>query len=176
MCIRRCYKNSVAFTTEFDSFFSYSIVKTESRIEANIYGSHTFISGDEPIFDGSMYANVYRNGSYVDKIDLLTTHNLDSSTFMFDYSPIYFGSYYFELYVNDPYFSNPQLICNATFNYEDPNHNPDPEDNSNNLYEGDAVFTLPLAFGMVGVASLPLLGMSEVIRSKLIKKKRTSKN
>ena len=165
-----------SFTTEFNSFFTYSIVKTESRIQADICGSHAFISGVEPIYDGSMYANVYRNGDYIDVIDLLTSHNLDNSTFTFDYSPLYFGVYYFEFYLVDPYFSDHQLICNATFNYVDPDPDPDPEDGSKGLYQGDAIFTLPLAFGMVGIATMSLLGSSKVIRTKIFKNKRTSKN
>ena len=170
-----------SFTTEFDSQFTYSIVKTESRVEVNIYGYHVFISGDEPIFGGSMYANVYRDGDQVDVKDLVTTHNLESSTFTFDYSPIYFGNYSFEFYLNDPYLSIPQLICNAAFDYEDPNTNPDPdpdpdpEDDLNNLYEGDAVVTIPLAIGMVGAATIPLLGTYKTIRSKKFKNKQPSK-
>ncbi len=172
-----------SFTTEFDSQFSYSIVKTESRIEVKIYGYHVFISGDEPIFGGSMYANVYRDGDQVDVIDLITSHNLESSTFTFDYSPIYFGNYSFEFYLNDPYLSVPQLICNAAFDYEDPNTNPDPdpdpdpdpEDDLNKLFEGDAVITIPLAIGMVGAATIPLLGSYKTIRSKKLKNKQPSK-
>ena len=163
------------FTTEFNSQFTYSIVKTESRIEINIYGYHAFISGDEPIFGGSMYANVYRNGDQVDVINLITSHNLESSTFTFEYSPVYFGNYYFELFLIDPYFSDPQLMCNAAFDYEDPNTNPEPHPYPNNLYQGDAIITLPLAIGMVGAATLSLFGSSKVIRLKIFKNKRISK-
>jgi len=109
-----------SFDTEFDSEFAYSIVKTESRIEATINGSHVFVSGREPIFGGSMYANVSRDGDYMGVLDLLTSHNLNSSTFTFDYSPVYFGNYSFEFYLNDPYFPDPQLICNATFDFIEP--------------------------------------------------------
>ncbi len=172
-----------SFATEFESQFTYSIAKTESRIEVNIYAYHKFISGDEPIFGGSMYANVSRDGNQVDVIDLLTTHNLDSSTFSFDYSPIYFGNYSFDFYLNDPYISDPHLICGATFKYEDPNTNPDPdpdpdpdpEDDPNNLYQGDSAVTLPLAIGMVGAATIPLLGTYKAIRSKKSKNKQPSK-
>ena len=175
---------SFSFRTEFDSQFTYSIVKTESRIEVDIYGYHVFISGDEPIFGGSMYANVFRDGDQVDVTDLLTFHNLDSSTFTFDYSPIYFGNYSFEFYLNDPYYSDSQIICYATFDYEDPNTNPnpdpdpdpDPDDDLNNLYQGDAAVTLPLALGMVGAATIPLLGTYKAIRSKKSKNKQPSKN
>ena len=170
-----------SFATIFDFFFSYSIVKTESRIQGDIFGYHAFISGDEPIYDGSMYANIYRDGDYVDVIDLTTSHALDRSTFTFDYSPIYFGNYSFEFYLNDPYLSDPQLICSATFDYEDPNSNPDPDPNPdpesdpNELYQGDAIVTLPLAIGMIGAVSISLFGSSKVIRFKIFKNKRTSK-
>jgi len=174
-----------SFVTEYESQFTYSILKTESRIEVNIYGYHKFISGDEPIFGGSMYANVYRDGDQVDVIDLITFHNLDSSIFTFDYSPIYFGNYSFEFYLNDPYHSESQIICSATFDYEDPNtnSNPDPDpdpdtdpgDDPNNLYMGDAAMTIPLAIGMVGAATIPLLGTYRAIRSKKFKNKQPSK-
>ena len=167
-----------SFTTEFDSFFSYSIVKTESRIQANIYGHHVFVSGQEPIFGGLMYANAYRDGNYVDVIDLLSFHSLDNSTFTFDYSPTYYGNYYFEFFLTNPYLVAPQLICNTTFSYEGPgtNPNPDPEDESNELYQQEAFLTPPLAIGMVGIASASLFGSSKTIRAKILKKKRTSKN
>ena len=178
-----------SFSTEFDSFFSYSIAKTESRIEVSINGYHAFISGDEPIFGGSMYVNIYRDGNYVDVIDLTTSHGLDRSTFTFDYSPIYFGNYSFEFYLNDPYLSDPQLICGATFDYEDPNSNPnpdpdpdpdpDPENDPTDLYQVDAVITLPLAIGMIGAVSISLSSTSKLVRTKIItkifKNKRTSK-
>ncbi len=172
-----------SFSTEFDSQFTHSIIKTESRIEINVSGYHIFISGNEPIFGGSMYANIYRDGDYVDVIDLLTSHNLENSMFTFDYSPIYFGNYTFEFYLNDPYLSGPRFICIATFDYEDPNTNPDPdpdpdpdpEDDPNNLYKGDAAVTLPLALGMVGAATIPLFGTYKVVRSKKSKNKQTSK-
>ncbi len=174
-----------SFTTEFDSFFSYSIVKTESRIQANIYGRHAFISGDEPIFDGLMYANVYRDGGYVDVIDLSLSHSLESSTFTFDYSPNYYGNYYFEFFLNDPYLGDSQFVCNATFDYIDPNSNPDPdpdpdlENDPTDLYQADAVITIPLAIGMIGAISISLSSTSKVVRikiiTKLFKNKRTPK-
>ncbi len=167
-----------SFSTEFDTFFSYSTVKTESRIEVTIEGYHAFISGDEPIFGGSMYANIYRDGHYVDVIDLATSHGLDRSTFTFEYSPIYFGIYSFEFYLNDPYLSAPQLICDTNFDYEDPNSNPNPdpdpdsnpEDDPTDLYHADAVMTLPLAIGIMGVVSISLSSTSKVVRTKILTK------
>ena len=167
-----------------DYFFTYSIIKNESWIKINIAGSHIFISGAKPIFNGSMYANVYHDSVYVDVIDSITIHDLDFSTFAFDYSPIYFGNYSFEFYLIDPYLPNPWLICNATFAYRDsgnnntnPNPDPDPDpdpdldDDLNNLYQRDATITLPLALGMVGAATVPLLGTYKTLRSKKFKNK-----
>jgi len=116
-----------SFATEFDSEFTNTTIKTESRIQIAINGSHIFVSGREPIYGGSMYADVYRGGSYVDVIDLLTSHGSNNSTFTFDYSPIYFGNYSFEFYLNDPYLIGPQLIYSDIFNYEDPYPDPEPE-------------------------------------------------
>jgi len=146
------------------------------------------VHGNEPIYGGSMYASTFRDGNFVDVIDLLTTHNLYDSTFTFDYSPIYFGNYSFDFYLNDPYLATPQLLCNATFEYRNPNNNtnpdPDPNDpdpdpnpanNPNELYEGDTVITLPLALGMVGAATVPLLGTYKTFRRKTPKNKQPSK-
>jgi len=164
--------------------FNYSITKNESRIQVSINGYYAIVHGNEPIYGGSMYVYIYRDGSYIDAIDLLTTHNLYDSTFTFDYSPTYFGNYSFDFYLNDPNLATPQLICNATFEYRNPNNNntdptpdPDPSDpDLDDLYEGDAMVTLPLAFGMVGAATMPLLGSYKMVRSKKIKNKQTSKN
>ncbi len=50
-----------------------------------------------------MYAYTYRDGDYLDVIDLETSHNFNSSTFTFDYFPDYFGNYSFDFYLNDLY-------------------------------------------------------------------------
>jgi len=174
--------------------FTYTVIKTESRIEVSINGHYVFASGNESILGGSMYAYVYRDGNYMDVIDLLASHIIDRSTFTFDYSPIYFGNYSFDFYLNDPYLANPQLVCNATFEYRDLNNNtnpdpdptpdpddpdpdpdPNPPDDLNDLYERDAVITLPLAFGMVGAGTVPILGTYKTLRSKKTKNKQPSK-
>ena len=119
--------NSFSFTTEFVFEFTNTTIKAESRIQVTINGSHMFMSGNEPISGGSMFANVYRNNTYVDFIDLITSHSLHSSIFAFDYSPMYFGNYSFKFYLNDPYFATPQSVYNETFDYEDPTPAPDPD-------------------------------------------------
>ena len=166
-----------------DFEFTYTTLKTESRIEVSINAYYVLVFGNEPIFSGSMYAYVYRDGNYIDIFDLQTTHYLYNSMFIFDYSPIYFGNYSFDFYLNDPYIAMPQFICNATFDYKNPSTNPDlddpvdpnPGNGPNDLYQGDAAVTLPLVFGMVGAATIPLLGTYKAIRSKKIKNKRPSK-
>jgi len=115
-----------SFVTTFDTNFTYATVKMESRIVVTVNVSHLFVSGNDPIIGGSMYAGVYRDGILVDLIDLVTIHLVNHSTFTFDYSPIYFGNYSFDFYLNDPYFATPQLICNATFDYLAPPPDPDP--------------------------------------------------
>ena len=121
--------DSFSFTTEFDSEFTNTTIKAESRIQVTINRSYVFVYGNEPIYGGSMYADVYRNGTYVDFIDLITSHGSHSSIFAFDYSPLYFGNYSFEFYLNDPYFATPQSVYNDTFDYEDPNPAPDRDPN-----------------------------------------------
>ena len=116
-----------SFATKFDSEFTNTTIKAESCIQVTINGSHVFVYGSEPISGGSMYADLYRNGTYVDFIDLITSHGSHSSIFAFNYSPLYFGNYSFEFYLNDPYFATPQSVYNDTFDYEDPNPAPDPD-------------------------------------------------
>ncbi len=166
--------------------FTWIISPAESWIEFNITGSYVFHSWHEPIFGGSMYVYIYLDGNYVEEFDLITTHNLQDTSFIFGYGPKYFGNYSFDFYLNDPYLSNPQLIFNATFEHRnlnqdpdpdpDPDPIPDPNDDPNELYRGDALFTQPLAFGIMGIASVSLLGSSKTIRAKLFKKKRSFKN
>ncbi|MBY9016372.1 MAG: hypothetical protein KGD68_11815, partial [Candidatus Lokiarchaeota archaeon] len=164
--------------------FTWTILTTESRIKVNITGYYIFPSGHEPIFGGSMYTYVYRDGNYIDEFELVTNHNLYDTLFTFDYSPTYFGNYSFDFYLNDPYLLNPQLICNATFEYQNPDPDPDPDpddpdpdpnDDPNVLYQEDAAMTVPLAFGMVGAATVPLLGTIKAVRSKKLKNKQNSK-
>jgi len=160
--------------------FTWIVLTTESRIKVNITGYSVFPSGHEPIFGGSMYTYVYRDGNYIDEFELVTNHNFYDTLFKFDYSPTYFGNYSFDFYLNDPNLLNPQLICNATFEYQNPDpapdpDDPDPDDDPINLYEGDATVTLPLALGMIGAATIPLFGTYKAVRSKKSKNKQTSK-
>ena len=155
--------------------FTYRVIKTESWIEVSINGHYVSASGNDPIYGGAMYAYVYRDGNYMDVIDLLTSHDLNRSTFAFDYSPIYFGNYSFDYYLNDPYLANPQLICNATLEYLDPNQNP-----SNTTPPPEPTPTLPSEINgpilaMIGLASsVTVVGVTVNVGNR-IKKRRSTK-
>ena len=151
----------ISFQTTFESIYGVSISKTESRIEITVVASFRFISGEQPVYDGVIRAEVYRDGTYIDTIFFASEDDLKSTTFTFLYRPSYSGNYRFELYMEDPYHSSSQFIIDITYAYKDlnPNHGDDPIPS----YESDANLTPSLAI-IIGV-----VGSSGVIFSTLKK-------
>jgi prenyltransferase beta subunit len=141
----------ISFQTTFDSIYNVSTSKTESRIEITVVASLRFISGEQPVYDGIMRAEVYRDGTYIDTILFASEDGLKSTTFTFIYRPSYSGNYLFEIYMEDPYRSNSQFVVDITYTYKDldPIHKDDPIPS----YESDANLTIPLAMVILTVGS-----------------------
>jgi len=141
----------ISFQTTFDSIYSVSTSKTESRIEITVVASLRFISGEQPVYDGVMCAEVYRDGTYIDTILFASEDGLKSTTFTFVYRPSYSGEFLFEIYMEDPYHSNSQFVVDITYTYKDldPIHGDDPIPS----YESDANLTIPLAMVILTVGS-----------------------
>ncbi|MBY8987151.1 MAG: hypothetical protein KGD61_01765, partial [Candidatus Lokiarchaeota archaeon] len=142
-----------------------SISKTESRIEIVVNASLRFASGEQPIFDGSMLAHVYRAGNYIDTLFLTSEDGLQSTEFSLVYRPSYSGIYYFELYLDDPYHSNPQFVMDTTFTYT--GAGPIPGEQTIDGYENDALITFPLIIAMIGA---PLGVVFSTSKTKYFKK------
>lgn len=138
----------ISFNTNFDTIYGISISKTESRIEIIVNASHRFASGEQPIFDGSMLAHVYRGDNYIDTIFLSSEHGLQSTEFTLVYRPSYSGIYDFELYLDDPYHSSSQFVMDTSFTYT--GAGPIPGDQTLEGYENDALITFPLIIAMIG--------------------------
>ncbi len=135
----------ISFQTTFESIYNILVSKTESKIEITIIASLRFASGEQPVYDGLMRAEVYRNGILIDTIFFASKNDLESTTFTFVYRPSYFGKYRFEIYMEDPFHSSSQFVIDITYIYtdlEDPILS----------YESDANLTPPLAIiiGVVG--------------------------
>ncbi|NVM16996.1 MAG: hypothetical protein HWN80_04720 [Candidatus Lokiarchaeota archaeon] len=138
----------ISFNTNFDTIYGISISKTESRIEIVVNASHRFASGEQPIFDGSMFAHVYRAGNYIDTVFLTSENGLQSTEFLLVYRPSYNGIYDFELYLDDPYHSNSQFVRDTSFTYT--GAGPIPGEQPIDGFENDALFTFPLIIAMIG--------------------------
>jgi hypothetical protein len=140
----------ISFQTTFEAIYSVSTSKTESRIEITVIASLRFISGEQPVYDGVIRAEVYRDDTYVDTIFFASEDGLKSTTFTIVYRPSYSGNYRFEIYMEDPYHSSSQFVTDITYNYKDlnPIQGDDPIPN----YESDANLTpyLAIIFGVVG--------------------------
>ncbi|MFX0074349.1 MAG: hypothetical protein ACFE96_02830 [Candidatus Hermodarchaeota archaeon] len=139
---------AVSFSTNFDTIYDVSISKTESRIEIIVNASHRFASGEQPIFDGSMLAHIYRSGNYIDTLVLLTEHGLQSTEFRMIYRPSYSGVYEFELYLEDPYHSAPHFVIDTSYTYT--GSGPPPGEDPVDGFGDDALVTLPLIITLIG--------------------------
>lgn len=138
----------ISFTTNFDTIYEISISKTESRIEVIVNASHRFASGEQPIFDSSMLAHVYRAGNYIDTVFLTSEIGLQSTEFTLVYRPSYSGIYDFELFLDDPYHSNTEFVTETSFTYT--GAGPIPGEQPINGFENDAFITIPLIIAMIG--------------------------
>ena len=155
----------ISFITNFDTIYGISISKTESRIEILVNASHRFASGEQPIFDGSMLAHVYRAGNYIDTVFLTSEHGLQSTEFKLVYRPSYSGIYYFELYLDDPYHSSSQFVIDTSFTYT--GAGPIPGEQPIDGFENDALITFPLIIAMIGA---PLGAVLTTSKTKSVKK------
>jgi hypothetical protein len=141
----------ISFNTTFDTIYGISISKTEARIAIIVNASLRFASGEQPVFDGSMFADVYRGGNYVDTVFLTSENGLQSTEFSLVYRPSYSGIYYFELYLEDPYRSSPQFVVDTSFTYT--GAGPVPGDQPIDGFENDAIITFPLIVTLLGAVS-----------------------
>jgi prenyltransferase beta subunit len=141
----------ISFQTTLDSIYSVSTSKTESRIEITVVASLRFSSGEQPVYDGIMRTEVYRDDTYVDTIFFTSEDDLKSTTFTLIYQPSYSGNYRFEIYIEDPYHSSSQFITDITYTYKD--SNPIQGDDPFPSYESDANLTIPLAIVILTVGS-----------------------
>jgi hypothetical protein len=162
----------ISFTTTFDKIYGVSISKTDSRIEIIVNASHRFASGEQPIFDGSMLANIYRGGEYIDTIFLTSEHGLQSTEFTLVYRPSYSGVYEFELYMEDPYHDNPHFVVDTSYTYT--GAGPIPGEQPIDGFENDALITLPLIITLIGAPAGVIFTTSKTKSLKKLKKQAKS--
>jgi hypothetical protein len=116
-----------------------------------------FASGEQPVYDGDVRADVYRNGTYVETVSFASEDGLKSTNFTFIYQPDEFGNYFFEMHMVDPYHSSSQFIFNTTYAYNSNSDNPPPgppsEDDPIKTFENDANLTIPLAMVILTAGS-----------------------
>jgi prenyltransferase beta subunit len=148
----------ISFKTTYDSIYNFSTLKTESRIEITANASLRFASGEQPVYDGVMRAEVYRNGTYLDILFFASEDGLKSTNFTFIYQPVYIGNYSFEIYVQDPFNSSSQFVFETTYAYfnitdENSPSDDDPEHDPILTFGNDANLTVPLAMFILAVGS-----------------------
>ena len=148
----------ISFKTTYDSIYNFSTIKTESQIEITANASLRFVSGEQPVYDGIMRAEVYRNGTYLDILFFASEDGLKSTNFTFLYQPVYPGNYSFEIYVQDPFNSSSQFVFETTYDYfnvtgENSPSDDDPDYDPIHTFENDANITVPLAMTILVLGS-----------------------
>jgi len=154
-----------SFQTTFDSIYSISTSITESRIEITVVASFWFVSGEQPVYDGLMRAEVYKDGTFIDAIFFASEDGLKSTTFTFVYRPVSFGNYRFEIFLEDPYHTSSQFVFETTYVYT---NNEDPlGDNPTQTFENDANLTLPIATFSLLLGSGGIAGSMKISKKKV---------
>jgi len=156
----------ISFQTTFDSIYSVSTSKTESRIEITVVASFWFASGEQPVYDGVVRAEVYKDGTFINTIFFDSEDSLKSTTFTFVYRPVSFGNYRFEIYMEDPYHSSSQFIFETTYVYttnDEPPLGLDPI----KTFENDVNLAFPLAMVMLTLGSGGIIGSLKISKKKV---------
>jgi len=147
----------ISFQTTFDSIYNVSTSKTESQIEITVVASLRFASGEQPVYDGVMRAEVYKDGTYFATIFFASEDGLRSTNFNIIYQPLYFGNFSFEIYMEDPYHSSSQFVFETTYAYgidEKPPSEYDPI----LAFENDVILAFPLAIVILTLGSGGVVG------------------
>jgi len=156
----------ISFQTTFEAIYGVSTSKTVSRIEITVIASFRFSSGEQPVYDGVMRAEVYKDGTFIDTIFFDSEDDLKSTTFTFVYRPSYFGNYRFEIYMDDPYHSSSQFIFETTYVYtsnEEPPLGHDPI----TTFENDVNLAFPLAMVILTLGSGGIIGSLKISKKKV---------
>ena len=164
----------ISFLTTFESIYSVFTSKTESRIEITVVASLRFASGEQPVYDGVMRAETYKDGAYFDALYFDSEDALKSTNFTLLFRPVYFGNYRFEIFLVDPYHSSSQLVFETTFDYTT-NGEPPSEQDPIHTFQNDANLTMPIVLFSFVLGSGGIVGSLKIskknIRDKLNKLK-----
>jgi len=103
-----------SYTLETDVDFSTDVESVTISLNGSL-----LVEGIEnrPLPDGQAYANVYYNGTYLEKKFLSLTHFNSYSIFDLLYEVSQFGTYSFELYLNDGHNQTDHCIGEYTYEY-----------------------------------------------------------
>ena len=108
----------ISFNTTFDSSNDVSIAKTHKDITITINASLLFAEGAQPVYDGNVSANTYREGAYIGWIEFSSEDFANYTYFNLTYNPDILGNYSFETYLENGYNCTPQLLNYTTYSYE----------------------------------------------------------
>jgi len=156
----------ISFQTTFETIYSVSTSKTESRIEITVVGSFWFASGEQPVYDGVMRAEAYKDGTYFDTVFFGSENDLKSTTFTLIYRPVYFGNYRFEIFLEDPYHPSSQFVFEANYAYTT-NDEPPSERDPIKTFQNDAILTLPIAMVIFGLGSGGIVSSFKISKKKV---------
>ncbi|TXT67560.1 MAG: exported protein of unknown function [Promethearchaeota archaeon] len=91
----------ISFSTSYELNTDFSISGTSSNREIEISASITSALGDRPLYDGTVYANIYHNGEFLETILMQKQEFSDYTKFKGNFELRISGNYRVEVYVND---------------------------------------------------------------------------
>jgi len=156
----------ISFETSFDSIYNVSTSITESRIEITVVASLRFASGEQPVYDGVMRAEVYDNDTYIATVFFASEDGLKSTTFTLVYQPIFFGNFSLEIYMTDPYHSSSQFVFETTYAYPT-DEKPPSEYDPIHAFENDVKVAFPLAMVILTLGSGGVVGSLKTPKKKV---------
>lgn len=156
----------ISFETTFDSIYNVSTSKSESQIEITVVASLRFASGEQPIYDGVMRAEVYDKDTYIATVFFASEDRLKSTTFTLAYQPLFFGNLSLEIYMTDPYHSSSQFLFETTFAYTT-DEKPPSEYDPILAFGNDVKLAFPLAMVILTLGSGGVVGSLKTPKKKI---------
>jgi len=147
-------ETTINFQTSYNLSIIPKILLNSDSIEVQVNLSLISGLGSQPLFGSEIFAEIYKDTSYLSDVMFSSEDFLEHSIFQLDYSPVSQGDYYFLVYLDDDYQNNSTYLFNITFNYENGENELGGSDSNSYLdYNDDMIISIPIILSFLVVPS-----------------------
>jgi hypothetical protein len=152
----------ITIQTTYGIAHSFSWSNTTESLTIVVNASQTFEMGDNPLLEGQVHADVYKNDSFYSQLTFTRQDLLRSSIFSLIFTPIQKGEYRLEVYFDDGYMPEEELLAEIIFSTAENNFP------KNDHLSGDE---MGLSIGLIaGFIAIPGSGLYITAKKKSLKR------